>query len=444
MAAFFRRLTANEVGETDGNTRGDIYIPKDCLGFFPEFSSQSSKPKKVAVPIKWGAKRNPQRDTVTLTLYAKGEAHLHRLPEEVMNGATTGDIIEIAESDGEYEVFVHRAGTRGHEGISKGLGDKTTSVEESVRLTLTSRPKKRHASPRIETAPPLLDGPPSWASGWGEDEDFGPFVEIKVGTAKQRLRWIPNGSFLMGSPGKPENEGQPDEEPGRFENEGPQHFVTISDGFWMFDTPVTQDLYKAVTGGNPSRFVSPKRPVEQVSWENAQGFLQKLNGQIPGLEASLPTEAQWEYACRAGTTDALYSGPIEIIGNRNAPALDPIAWYGGNCGVDFDLEDGVGAKWGKQQYEFEKGGTREVGNKQANPWGLYDMLGNVYEWCDDGIREYSENAAHDPRGPTGESALRVIRGGSWRSNARSVRAAYRDWYSPVDRVNYLGFRCRVP
>ena len=110
----------------------------------------------------------------------------------------------------------------------------------------------------IETWHPLLDGPPVWASGWGEDEAFGPFVEIKIDKAKQRLRWIPKGSFLMGSP---------DDEPRRFDREGPQHFVTLSDGFWMFDTPVTQEFYEVVMGENPSRFVSPKRPVEQVSWK---------------------------------------------------------------------------------------------------------------------------------------------------------------------------------
>jgi formylglycine-generating enzyme required for sulfatase activity len=119
-----------------------------------------------------------------------------------------------------------------------------------------------------------------------------------------------------------------------------------------------------------------------LSWEDAQSFLQKLNGLISGLGACLPTAAEWEYACRAGRTDALYTGPIQIVGQRNAPPLDPIAWYSGNCGVEFDLSDGFDTDWPEKEFEFAQGGTRKVRQKAANPWGLYDVLGNVYEWCD--------------------------------------------------------------
>ncbi|MEM7478498.1 MAG: formylglycine-generating enzyme family protein [Planctomycetota bacterium] len=288
--------------------------------------------------------------------------------------------------------------------------------------------------PSIETWHPLLEGPPTWASGWGEDKEFGPFAEFKVGNVTQRLRWIPKGSFIMGSP---------KDEPGRFDREGPQHQVTLTKGFWLFDTPVTQELYEAVTGKNPSRFLSPNRPVEQVSWNDAQAFLQELREQITGIDFDLPTEAEWEYACRAGTQHALFAGLIEILGKCNAPALDSIAWYGGNSGVEFDLKDGASAWPEEKQYEFEKCGSREVRQKQANPWGLYDMLGNVYEWCKDGRREYESTPEVDPYGSSEDSAVRVIRGGGWSSLARSVRAAYRSWSSPGNRRNFLGFRCRV-
>jgi len=281
---------------------------------------------------------------------------------------------------------------------------------------------------------PLAEGdPPPWASAWGED-DYGPWVEFQVGDAWQRMRWILPGGFWMGSP---------EDELGRDSDEGPRHQVEISDGFWLFDTPCTQQLWEAVTGENPSRFSSPDRPVEQVSWDDCQTFLKRLNERLSGLKLSLPTEAQWEYACRAGTATATHAGDLEILGQRNAPLLHKIAWYGGNCGVDFDLAKGYDTSgWNEKQFEFSTGGTRPVGLKEPNDWGLYDMLGNVWEWCQDGWREYRDQPERDPVGPPASpSAYRVIRGGCWPSNARRVRAASCYRLQPSRRDDFLGFRC---
>ena len=279
---------------------------------------------------------------------------------------------------------------------------------------------------------------PKWASAIGRDR-FGLWCEIAVEPERggepvvQRLRWIPPGRFWMGSPKK---------EWGNFYDEGPRHPVTLTEGYWLFDTPCTQALWEAVMGNNPSHFQSPTRPVEQVSWNDAQDFLARLNARIPGLDLALPSEAQWEYACRAGTETAIYTGELAILGKHNAPALDPIAWYGGNSGVDFDLNNGDDSSgWSEKQYPHMKAGTRPVKLKWANLWGLYDVLGNVWEWCQDGRRRYDQDAHTNPTGSLEADVNRVLRGGSWNSNARFVRAAHRFAASPDLRGGSFGFRC---
>lgn len=280
---------------------------------------------------------------------------------------------------------------------------------------------------------PLAGGiPPVWASAWGEDP-HGVFVEFRVGDVDQRMRWIPPGTFRMGSPA---------DEPGRDEDEGPQHLVTLTGGFWLADTPCTQELWQAVMGDNPSEYVSARRPVERVSWQVITGgFLPRLNERCPGLEATLPTEAQWEYACRAGTVAATYAGPMDILGLNNAPVLEEIAWYGGNSGVGYELGRGWDSSdWPEKAHAHERTGTRIVAEKRASQWGLFGMLGNVYEWCLDGMREYSGSPCEDPLGPTEVGSERVLRGGSWNAYARDVRASYRRRDRLSSAYENVGFR----
>ncbi len=293
-----------------------------------------------------------------------------------------------------------------------------------------------NAIPIIDTAwHPLANGcPPDWASGWGQDR-YGIFVEFTLLEVTQRLRWIPPGRFLMGSP---------ENEPGRYDDEGPQHQVTLTQGFWLFDTPCTQALWETVMGENPSHFKSPIRPVERVSWDDVQKFLDQINGRFPELNLGLPSEAQWEYACRARTETAIYTGELAILGQCNAPALHPIAWYGGNSGVDFDLPEGEdSSSWPEKQYPHTRAGTRLVKLKRANPWGLYDMLGNVLEWTQDHWHDDYRGAPTDGLAweRTEAGADRVIRGGSWDGDARGVRAASRGGSDPGHRLGGLGFRC---
>ncbi len=248
--------------------------------------------------------------------------------------------------------------------------------------------------------------PPSWADDWGYDDYKTPWVTFAVESADgakvvQRMRWIPPGEFLIGSP--------PDEN-GRYDDEGPQVPIEIADGFWLFDTPCTQALWEAVIGTNPSTFKSPARPVENVSFHMARRFIRALNKRLPGLDLGLPSEAYWEYACRAGTATARY-----------AEDVDAIAWYDDNSG----------------------GETHAVGERQPNNWGLHDMLGNVWEWCEDAWLNRHEGRPPDgaPWRDAGGAANRVLRGGSWIFAARNARSADRIFYAPSDRHDDIGFRC---
>ena len=279
-------------------------------------------------------------------------------------------------------------------------------------------------------AHPLAHGlPEPWAVEWGEDR-FGRFMAFAVDDVVQRMRWVPPGRFLMGSP---------ETEAGRYDDEV-QHEVVLRHGFWLGDTPVTQALWQAVRGNNPSRFPSPQRPVETVSWDDCHSFIARLNAMVPGVEARLPAEAEWEYACRGGTTSATWVGELDIRGAYDAPILDAIAWYGGNSGHGFELPNGWDSTdWPEKQYPHTRAGSRPVRGKLPNPLGLYDMLGNVFEWCEDWYVPYDATSMADPPGPVAGS-FRVFRGGAWDSPAKDVRAAYRNARVPSNRNGYLGFR----
>jgi formylglycine-generating enzyme required for sulfatase activity len=220
-----------------------------------------------------------------------------------------------------------------------------------------------------------------------------------------QMAYIRPGTFTMGSPAS---------ESGRSSDEGPQTQVTLTEGYWLGKTEVTQAQWEALMESIPSKFMGPDRPVEQVFWSDAMEFCRKLTerersaGRLPeGYEYTLPTEAQWEYACRAGTTGQ-YGGD----GN-----LDDMGWYRQNSGNT----------------------THPVGQKQANAWGLYDMHGNVWEWCLDWYGNYPGGSVRDPTGPASGTG-RVGRGGGWGSYAIGCRSAFRSGGVSGYRFNGLGFR----
>jgi formylglycine-generating enzyme required for sulfatase activity len=243
---------------------------------------------------------------------------------------------------------------------------------------------------------------PAWAEECGRDA-YGlyadlriPFAEAAGGRIIQRMRYIEAGHFLMGSPVS---------EAERYESEGPQHRVTLTQGFWLADTTCTQALWRALMGNNPSHFKDDlRKPVENVSWDDVQGFLVRLAGQLAGVAVALPTEAEWEYTCRAGS-----EGPFNL-GATISPAQ---ANYEGNHPYT-----------GGEKGEY-RGKTVPVKTFPPNAWGLHEMHGNVWEWCADGLRDYDSASQENPRGPE-DDASRVVRGGSWDYAARRLRSAYRD------------------
>jgi formylglycine-generating enzyme required for sulfatase activity len=222
------------------------------------------------------------------------------------------------------------------------------------------------------------------------------------------------GKFMMGSP---------EDELGRYTGER-LHPVNLTKPFYMQTTEVTQTQWKAVMNNNPS---SHKRcgdncPVEQVSWKDVQKFIQMLN-QKEGLDNyRLPTEAEWEYACRAGSTTAFFNGRITKLQCERDENLDSIGWYCGNSNNTI----------------------QPVAKKRPNAWGLYDMSGNVQEWCQDWFGPYPYDEVTNPKGrPSG--SYRVMRGGVWYSPARDCRSASRFGSPPHYRFRHIGFRlCMTP
>ncbi|HRH74596.1 MAG TPA: formylglycine-generating enzyme family protein [Zoogloea sp.] len=254
--------------------------------------------------------------------------------------------------------------------------------------------------------------PPACASAWGDDP-YGLWCEIEVGGVVQRLRWVEPGVFMMGSSeeerGRVAGEISEDFWKRHIGNEGPQHQVTLTRGFWLSDTACTQALWLAVIGGeNPSGFDGDlERPVDSVGWDDVnERFLPALQQQLSrGITAVLPTEAEWEYACRAGTKTA-YS-----FGDR------------------FDsTQANVGSK-----------GTMPVKAYPPNPWGFYQMHGNVYEWCSDVARPYGPGSVTDPDGGQNDGG-RALRGGAWLGEPWRVRSATRDGLRCESRFDRVGFR----
>ncbi len=217
---------------------------------------------------------------------------------------------------------------------------------------------------------------------------------------------IQPGEFSMGSPLTEKGRG----------SDEVQHRVRITKPFYIGKYEVTQEQWKAVMGDNPSFFKGAKNPVEKVSWNDCQNFIERLNRIVPGGGFRLPTEAEWEYAARAGTTTRFYWGD-----DPDYTEIDKYAWYNKNSARR----------------------THPVGTKKPNPWGLYDTSGNVWEYSGYYQKDYPLGLQIDPKGP-GSGEERVFRGGSWKSRAWYCRSANRGGLNPDFRSSNFGFRIANP
>ena len=228
---------------------------------------------------------------------------------------------------------------------------------------------------------------------------------LTINGVEVAFRWAPAGRFMMGSPSS---------EDGRYDDEV-QHEVELTKGFWLAETETTQKLWMAVMGENPSLFLGDDLlPVESVSWNDCQEFIRKLNEfKIPGADKfRFPTEAEWEYACRAGSTTPFPWGDTLNGDKANCNGNNP-------CGT-------------KEKGKYLAKTTR-VGSYESNAWGLYDMNGNVFEWCADRYEDYPEGTQTDPQGAD-VGSFRVLRGGSWDDGARYCRSAYRNYIGSAYRI----------
>jgi formylglycine-generating enzyme required for sulfatase activity len=342
----------------------------------------------------------------------------------------------LLKQDNDGRILTLRPDGRGHDCIPRDLApdcppyrwvaDRAMLLSHVGEAALPGHARATGAPPGETLHPPPIPPPPQqprlpWASDSGEDE-YGRWADLTVNGATQRMRWIPpTGAegFLMGSP-QAERDGISHNDVRDWAN-GHEHEPRkerVDVGVWLADTPCTQAFWQAVTGSNPSHFKTgadaPQRPVENVSWDAVMDqFIARLAarpGWAQGETVCLPSEVEWEYAARAGTTRAY--------------------WWGD----EWDAQRGNADDTGLRDLDDAEG-TSPVKRYWPNPWGLFDMHGTVWEWCEDVWCERRDAPEARP-----DADERVVRGGSWFSRPDFARAAYRNWGHRTDADLILGFR----
>lgn len=336
---------------------------------------------------------------------ANSAGQLDRLARQAMGEFQFGQAVELLEQipDKLRNQQLYR------EALAKR--DRLLELEDAIRERVADHDFRKLALP-VRQALELVPGRPDLLALLDQCPELRPGTKAGDRTLVDcrgleiPFRWCPPGKFRMGSPN-----GERD----RYDDEN-QVDVELTHGFWLGETVVTQELFAAILNDHPSHFKGPNRPVENVSWDKAQAFCKTLTKLLraegilaPGWQIGLPSEAQWEYACRAGTTTAFSFG-------NDAARLAQFAWFEDNSG----------------------GTTHPVATREPNPWGLFDMHGGVWEWCADWYDAKLGGGTNPPGASTG--SIRVYRGGGWNRSPRNCRSARRYGHAPGNRFIILGFR----
>ena len=373
------------------NTRQMKVITKNYLPLmvtFADYDVEKLESNRTYVLTLLGNNQQQTQQSQTLTIRYTPSSATVLVDNKMVKGKN--GVARTTLPVGQHSFVVACDGYESEEGTVK----LKASAPSNLQITLTKEAIATQQSPVTQS---IVDQQPVTQTPVTNSDNIS--IPVKDGVSIEMVR-VEAGTFTMGATSEMKDP---------WDDEKPTHQVTLTNDYYIGKYEVTQALWKAVMGKNPSDFKGDNLPVEKVSWDDCQEFISKLN-RITGKTFRLPTEAEWEYAARGGKKSRGY----QYGGSNN---ISDVAWYDSNSGYK----------------------THAVGSKQANELGIYDMTGNVREWCLDRYGKYSSSSKTNPTGAT-SGAGRLYRGGSWAGYAWDCRSSYRNYYSPGSRYNHLGLR----
>ena len=373
------------------NTRQMKVITKNYLPqmvTFADYDVEKLESNRTYVLTLLGVSQQQAQQSQTLTIRYSPSSATVLVDNKMVKGMN--GVAQTTLPVGQHSYIVFCDGFESEEGTVK----LKASAPSNIQITLS---KEALAIQQSTVSQPIVAQQPVAQTPITNSDNVS--IPVKNGISIDMVR-VEAGTFIMGA--TPEMESP-------FDWEKPTHQVTLTNDYYIGKYEVTQALWQAVMDNNPSYFKGDDLPVEMVSWDDCQEFISKLNS-ITGKKFRLPTEAEWEYAARGGNKSRSY----QYCGSNN---ISDVAWYGNNS----------------------ENKTHAVGSKQANELGIYDMIGNVWERCQDWYGKYSGLSQTDPAGAA-RGDFRVIRGGGWYNDARDCRSSYRDINTPGNRYDYLGLR----